>query len=103
MSRYTGVREKVRSDGSRMYGCQIHIDGIKRWVGQWASEEQAARAYDYFAIQEYGHRALKKLNFPADRHRAADLAPPGIRHFTKSMEKEHRGAEEQIAWRNARP
>ena len=50
MSRYTGVREKVRSDGSRMYGCQIHIDGIKRWVDRWPCEEQAARAYDYFEI-----------------------------------------------------
>ena len=103
MSRYNGVREKIRRDRSSVYGCQIHIDGIKHWVGQWPSEEQAARAYDYFVIEEYGHRAFKKLNFPTDRHRAADLAPPGIRHFTKSIEKEHRMAEEQIARRNARP
>ena len=42
---------------------------------------------------------MKKLNFLADRHHAA----PGIRHLTKSMEKEHRRAEEQIALRNAHP
>ena len=91
MSKYTGVRVKPRADGTIMYGCQIHIGKVKRWVGQWPTEEEAPRAYDYFCMHEYGEeRALKKLNFPEHRHRVDELAPPGIRQITKDMEREHR-------------
>ena len=104
MSKNTGVRVRPRADGTIMYGCQIHIGKVKRWVGQWPTEEEAARAYDYFCMHEYGEeRALKKLNFPEHRHRVDELAPPGIRQITKDMEREHRMAQAQIARRNIRP
>ena len=80
-----------------MYGCQIHIGGVKSWVGQWSTMEQASRAYDYFCMHEYGECALSKLNFPEERHHMDDLVPLGIRQITKAMERENRMAEVEIA------
>ena len=82
MAWFTSLREIIRKrDGSRVYGCLIHIDRVKHWIGQWSSADQAAIDYNHFVIQEYEDRALKKLNFPASRHRAAELASLGLRHF----------------------
>ena len=51
---FTGVREIIRKrDGSRVYGCLIHIDRVKHWIGQWSSADQAAIDYNHFVIQEY--------------------------------------------------
>ena len=60
------------------------------------------RAYDFFAIQEFG-RNYKRLNFPQDAHRAHVFLPAEARHITMAWEKEHHRAQQQMARRSARP
>ena len=105
MAGFKGVRESYRKKlGRYVYGCQIHINKRKHWAGQFNTPEEAARAYDYFAVHEYGDKKKDKdLNYPADRYRVDDFKPEGIREVEMAMEKEHRQAEAQIARRNARP
>ena len=55
-------------DATATYGFQIHLGGING----------SACAYDYFAVQEYGDRAIGRLNFPEDRHRVVEYEPQGI-------------------------
>ena len=81
MDNYKGVRAYYRERLQRfVYGCQIHINKRKHWAGQFDTAEEAARAYDYFAVHEYwDKRKDDQLNFPRDHHRVTELSPPGIR------------------------
>lgn len=105
MAGFKGVRACYRKKlGRYVYGCQIHINKRKHWAGQFNTAEEAARAYDYFAVHEYGDKKKDKdLNYPADRHRVNEFIPDGIRQVEMAKEMEHRLAEAQIARRNARP
>ena len=80
MAGFKGVRESYRNKlGRYVYGCQIHINKRKHWAGQFDTPEEAARAYDYFAVHEYGDKKKDKdLNYPADRHRVNEYIPDGI-------------------------
>jgi HNH endonuclease len=54
-SRYKGVA------WDKDYGCW-RANGAGRYIGRFASEEDAARAYDAFAVHRWGDFAL--VNFP---------------------------------------
>ena len=92
MAGFKGVRQRYRKKlGRYVYGCQIHINKRKNWVGQWDTAEEAARAYDYFTVHEYGDKKKDRdLNFPHDRHRVNEFIPVGIRQVDSANEKEHR-------------
>lgn len=44
------------------WGAQIRFDGKTRWLGSFATEEEAARAYDAAAVAAYG-REYARINF----------------------------------------
>ena len=70
--KYTGVsQDKTRSPGHQ-WRVRIQLGGKRRIIGSYASEDEAARAYDVEAAK-YG----LKLNFPiSDREDAANV--PGL-------------------------
>ena len=102
---WPGLRACYRKKlGRYVYGCQMHINKRKHWAGQWDTPEEARRAYDWFAVHEYGNKKKdEELNYPQDRHRVDQFMPAGIRQVNKEMEIEHRLAEAQIASRNVLP
>jgi hypothetical protein len=62
-SRYKGVsRVFARITRAKPWRAQISRDGKMRFLGYFAVEEAAARAYDAAAIAAWGHHA--RLNFP---------------------------------------
>lgn len=71
-SRYKGV-----SKHRRKWQAEIKDDGRRRCLGQFDSEEDAARAYDAAALTAYGQYAF--LNFPRPGERStlddAEVAP----------------------------
>ena len=91
---YRGVHKKNTIVPT--WGAAITIPGEKkRYLGTWMDPEQAARAYDWVAIQHLGEKA--QINWPGDREIAHYLAPKDIRFTTKAEEKEHRLAEAQLS------
>ena len=102
---FKGVRPHYRKKlGRYMYGCQIHINKRKYWAGQWDTPEEAACAYDWFAVHEYGNKKKdEEPNYPQDRHRVNEFIPVEIRQVDSAKEKEHRLAEAQIARHNMLP
>lgn len=58
-SRYRGVSWR---DSEKKWIVQIMVDGKNNWLGRFASEEAAARAYDKLASAAFGEFA--RLNFP---------------------------------------
>jgi hypothetical protein len=58
-SKYRGVTRLKNSD---RWAAQITIDGKRRCLGRFASEADAALAYDFAARKTFGH--LVGLNFP---------------------------------------
>ena len=86
---YSGVRCKNKS-----WRAQIHIDGIKRWLGHWLTAEIAAHAYDYLHIQNYKDSLV--LKFPEDREKTCFFKPEGIIIVTMAQEREHCQVEQRI-------
>lgn len=58
---YAGVY--AHNDG-RQFAARITVDGVKKYIGSYATAEGAARAYDEMARGILGSRA--RLNFPND-------------------------------------
>lgn len=52
------------SDHHQKYGARIKVNGKSIWLGFYASEDLAAKAYDQKALELFGEFA--RLNFPAD-------------------------------------
>jgi hypothetical protein len=63
---YRGVTH-ARSEGQ--FVAQISVGNRLRYLGQFSTKEDAARAYDAAAREFYG--ALARLNFPESQERAA--------------------------------
>jgi len=66
-SRYKGVHWVT---GHRRWRAMIRIDGTQRYIGQFTSEEEAALAYNYAALEIYGAYACLnpvdgKTGYPA--------------------------------------
>jgi endogenous inhibitor of DNA gyrase (YacG/DUF329 family) len=68
-SRFKGVYYARQKRGSKRWIAMIRVDGIRRWLGGFESEDEAARAYDAAARSAYGEFA--SLNFPLDGERSA--------------------------------
>lgn len=66
LSRYKGVRVYARS-----YGCNVWCRGVQYREGGFATEEDAARAYDRLARKLFGEYAC--LNFPDEREEVCGL------------------------------
>ena len=64
-SRFRGVR---RTRNRHRWGAQIMVNYKNRYLGTFDLEEDAARAYDAAALQEWGEYAY--LNFPDEDARA---------------------------------
>ena len=81
MARFKGVRQRYRNKlGRYVYVCQIHINKRKHWAGHWDTPEEAACAYDYSAVHEYGDKKKDHdLNFSRDHHFVNEFIPVGIR------------------------
>ena len=73
---------------SRSWRALIRIDGIKHWLGHWATPEEAACAYEYTAIRTYGDNAV--VNFFEDREYVEVLKPEGIWIATIAEKREYR-------------
>lgn len=58
-SKYKGL---AFFSGPKMWGALIKIAGHKQWLGYFATEAEAAQAYDTAAIAQFGEFAC--LNFP---------------------------------------
>ena len=56
-SAYKGVHKKRKK-----WAVQIRYEGQKLWKGVYASEEEAAKVYDKWAMEYFGEHA--HLNFP---------------------------------------
>ena len=91
--RFRGVYKKPTKVPT--WGAAITVDRHKYYLGTWRDPEDAARAYDWMAIQHFGDRAT--LNFPEYRAYARQRAPGNIRFATMAQEREHRQAEQQLA------
>lgn len=65
----------------------------KRWLGTFATAEQATHTYNVTSLCYLGSRA--KLNFPADTPIAEFLAPP-VKVVSRVEEKEHCKAENEL-------
>jgi hypothetical protein len=59
--RFKGVTPFAKSK-QKPWGAQIHKDGKHYWLGAFATEEEAAKAYDIAAIRLHGEYA--RVNFP---------------------------------------
>lgn len=70
-SRFKGVS---RHNKTKQWSVQICTNGTRVHLGQFDSEEDAARAYDAAATQAHG--AFAKLNFPGDPIRVDLLVKP---------------------------
>ncbi|MEN6337259.1 MAG: AP2 domain-containing protein [Phycisphaerales bacterium] len=70
-SRFKGVWFEKRVGKWR---ATIHIKGKSIWIGHFATEEEAARAYDRRAVELFGEFA--RLNFPEEwpAERRAEVA-----------------------------
>ena len=58
----TGFKGIYQKKGASRWRAFISLNGKQRWIGYFASKEEAARAYDAKAIELYGPYA--RLNFP---------------------------------------
>jgi Mg-chelatase subunit ChlI len=76
-SHYLGVSWNKASSSWRV---QMTVQGKRKHIGYYASEEDAARAYDRAAVQ-LGSDAKKKLNFPGEDMQEApgmDISEPPV-------------------------
>ena len=88
-SKFRGVREK-----SGKWYATIRKDNVTHELGHWNTPEEAARAYDVWAVELSQHDAC--VNFPRDREHAQFLTSEGMQVCTKAGEKENREAEKQL-------
>ena len=69
-SRYRGVTYDARPEPlAKRWGAYIVVHGKQLWLGRYADEAEAARAYDTAALDAFG--AFARLNFPEADGRAA--------------------------------
>lgn len=52
------------NEARQRWQATIHYDGRTQYIGRFATEEDAARAYDRRALAEFG--SFARLNFPTD-------------------------------------
>jgi hypothetical protein len=72
-SQYKGVYRDNRRD---RWTASIQIDRQSHYLGRFANEEAAARAYDAAALEAWGQFA--RLNFPVDNGTVCGLCDLGI-------------------------
>ena len=96
-SRFRGVHNAHGGKGAKPWAAYIKFteDGKRRqfYIGTFAREEDAARAYDRVSIAKLGH-AIAKTNFPAAEYRAewAELAALGV---DKAAARERQSGKQQ--------
>jgi hypothetical protein len=64
-SRFRGVSNDLARSLPRPWRVALFVDGVHCYVGRFATEVEAARAYDRAAIELLGPTAI--LNFPQDK------------------------------------
>jgi hypothetical protein len=90
-SRFLGVSRK-RDGGRGAWGAQITIDRTRHALGFWATEREAAEAYDRAALHFLGPKATR--NFPRRSLSAADaetLKVEARRRFKQQTASGYRG------------